>query len=57
MDWKNIERCAQSRADAKTFNWDEESNPLGDLETREMARFMGYRDALVKAISESLRLK
>jgi len=57
MDWKNIERCAQARADAKTFNWDEESNPLGDLETREMARFMGYRDALIKALSRPCRLK
>ena len=50
VDWQNIERCAQQRADEKTFNWDEDSNPLGDLETRELARMMAYRSALISAI-------
>jgi hypothetical protein len=49
VDWQNVERCAQLRADEKTFNWDEDSNPLGDLETREMARMMAYRTALISA--------
>lgn len=53
MDWNNIARCAQKRADAKTFNWDEEVNPLGDLETREMARMMGYRQQLIAAVLAS----
>jgi hypothetical protein len=50
VDWQNVERCAQLRADEKTFNWDEDSNPLGDLETREMARMMAYRTALISAL-------
>jgi hypothetical protein len=49
IDWNNIASCAQKRADEKTFNWDEESSPLGELETREMARFMSYRSALLTA--------
>lgn len=52
VDWRNIERCAQQRADFLTFNWDEECSPLGDLETREMARMMSYRQALIKAITD-----
>jgi hypothetical protein len=51
VDWRNIERCAQQRADFKTFNWDEECSPLGDLETREMARMMCYRQTLIAALT------
>jgi len=54
VDWQNIERCAQQRADEKTFNWDEDSNPLGDLETRELARMMAYRSALFCALLDDL---
>jgi hypothetical protein len=54
VDWKNIERCAQQRANEKTFNWDEDSNPLGDLETRELARIMAYRSALISALLNDL---
>lgn len=50
MDWENIARCAQKRADAKTFCWDENDNPLGDLETREMARMMRYRQQLISTL-------
>lgn len=53
VDWKNIERCAQQRADFKTFNWDEENSPLGDLETREMARMMNYRQTLLRVCLDS----
>ena len=49
VDWANIERCAQLRADLLTFNWDESNSPLGDLETREMARMMKYRQTLLAA--------
>jgi hypothetical protein len=54
VDWQNIERCAQQRANEKTFNWDEDSNPLGDLETRELARIMAYRSALISALLNDL---
>jgi len=50
VDWKNIEACAQKRADLKTFCWDEDDSPLGDLETREMARMMTYRQNLIAAV-------
>ena len=39
-DWDNVARCADQRAAAKTFSWDEEDSPLGDLTTREMARML-----------------
>ncbi len=52
VDWDNVARCAQQRADAKTFNWDEELNPLGELETREMARMMRYRQRLLQALQK-----
>ncbi len=55
VDWKNIERCAQLRADERTFNWDEECSPLGDLETREMARMMGYRQTLIRALDRAIQ--
>lgn len=55
VDWDAIERCAQNRADAKTFNWDEDSSPLGDLETREMARLMRYRQRLLQSVFELFR--
>jgi hypothetical protein len=45
--WGNIARCANERAQERTFNWDEECNPLGDLQTREMANMMAYRDSLI----------
>lgn len=51
VDWKNVEHCAQLRADAKTFSWDEDDSPLGDLQTREMAKLMGYRQALIAALA------
>jgi hypothetical protein len=43
VDWSNIARCANERASERTFNWDEECSPLGDLQTREMALMMEYR--------------
>jgi len=55
VDWANIERCAQTRADLLTFNWDEDNNPLGDLETREMARMMKYRQALLAAVAADIK--
>lgn len=45
--WANIARCADERAQQRTFNWDEECSPLGDLQTREMANMMSYRDSLL----------
>jgi hypothetical protein len=45
--WTNIARCANERAQQRTFNWDEECSPLGDLQTREMANMMSYRDSLL----------
>lgn len=51
LDWSNIARCAQARADERTFNWDEECSPLGDLETREMARMMCYRQTLLQVMT------
>jgi hypothetical protein len=51
VDWGNVEACAQRRADEKTFNWDEDCSPLGDLQTREMARMMCYRQTLIRALS------
>jgi|DEB0MinimDraft_10_1074344.scaffolds.fasta_scaffold124921_2 hypothetical protein len=45
--WGNIARCANERAQERTFNWDEECNPLGDLQTREMANMMSYRESLL----------
>jgi chemotaxis regulatin CheY-phosphate phosphatase CheZ len=46
LDWSNIARCANERASERTFNWDDECSPLGDLQTREMALMMEYRDNL-----------
>ncbi len=46
VDWANIARCANERASERTFNWDEDCSPLGDLQTREMALMMEYRDNL-----------
>ena len=46
VDWANIARCANERANERTFNWDDECSPLGDLQTREMALMMEYRDNL-----------
>jgi chemotaxis regulatin CheY-phosphate phosphatase CheZ len=46
VDWANIARCANERASERTFNWDEECSPLGDLQTREMALMMEYRENL-----------
>ena len=48
--WDNVARCADTRAQEKTFNWDEDSSPLGDLTTREMARMLSYRSALIENI-------
>jgi hypothetical protein len=49
-DWLNVARCANIRADAKTFNWDEDDSPLGELITREAARMLAYRKALIDAV-------
>lgn len=49
-DWLNVARCANIRADAKTFSWDEDDSPLGDLITRESARMLAYRQALINAV-------
>lgn len=47
-DWNNIARCADERAMAGTFSFDDaENNILGDLLTREMALDMGYRETLL----------
>lgn len=54
-DWDNIARCADQRAAAKTFSWDEEDSPLGDLTTREMARMLSYRSALIENVVRDLR--
>jgi len=51
--WDNVARCADARAQEKTFNWDEENSPLGDLETREMARMMNYRQTLLRVCLDS----
>lgn len=53
--WENVARCADIRAQAKTFNWDEDSSPLGDLTTREMARMLSYRSALIENIVRSFQ--
>ena len=45
--WTNIARCANERAQQRTFNLDEECSPLGDLQTREIANMMSYRDSLL----------
>jgi hypothetical protein len=50
LAWDNIARCADTRAQEKTFNWDEDSSPLGDLTTREMARMLSYRSALIESL-------
>jgi hypothetical protein len=52
IDWDNIARCADLRASAKTFSWDEEESPLGDLITREMARMLSYRATLIANLVE-----
>lgn len=49
-DWLNVARCANIRADAKTFSWGEDDSPLGDLITREAARMLAYRQALLDAV-------
>lgn len=50
-DWNNIAKCANERVLAQTFSFDdEENNILGDLETREMAKSMAYRDSLLSAV-------
>jgi hypothetical protein len=49
--WDNIAKCADARASEKTFSWDEENSPLGDLVTREMARMLSYRFALIEGVS------
>jgi hypothetical protein len=54
-DWDNVARCADDRATAKTFNWDEEDSPLGDLTTREMARMLSYRSALIENVVRDFR--
>ena len=50
-DWLNISRCADLRVQASTFSFDdEENNILGDLETREMAKWQAYRATLINNI-------
>lgn len=55
VDWDNIAKCADQRASAKTFSWNEEDSPLGDLTTREMARMLSYRSALIENVVRSLQ--
>ena len=52
--WLNIARCAEIRANAKTFNWDEDNSPLGDLITREMGRMLAYRCALISNLLQDV---
>jgi len=49
VDWAAIAECANQRALALTFNFDDlsEQSPLGELETREMANMMNYRKNLL----------
>ncbi len=56
-DWTNVARCADVRAAAKTFSWDEEDSPLGDLTTREMARMLSYRSALIENVIRNFQTK
>ena len=50
-DWDNIARCANERVLAGTFSFtDEENNILGDLQTREMALAMTYRETLLTSV-------
>lgn len=49
-DWLNIAECANERAMAGTFSFDDDTNDiLGELETREMARAQAYREAIINA--------
>jgi hypothetical protein len=47
MDWLNVARCADKRASQITFSFDGETSPLGELETREMARAQAYRQVFL----------
>jgi len=49
VNWSAIADCANQRALALTFNFDDlsEQSPLGELETREMANTMEYRKNLL----------
>jgi len=54
MDWLNIAACADKRASLITFSFDEETSPLGELETREMARAQAYRQVFVEYFSSQV---
>jgi hypothetical protein len=54
-EWLNVARCADLRAQARTFSWDEDQSPLGDLITREMARMLAYRCALIENVLADVR--
>jgi hypothetical protein len=47
VDWLNVANCADKRASLITFSFDGETSPLGELETREMARAQAYRQVFV----------
>lgn len=52
MDWLNVAKCADKRASAITFSFDGETSPLGELETREMAKAQAYRQVFLRYFYE-----
>ena len=47
-DWANVAKCANARVMSRTFSFDDEDNTIiGDLETREMAKYQAYRTRIV----------
>lgn len=57
MDWLNIATCADKRAMEITFCFDGESSPLGELETRELAKAQAYRQVFLDYIAENCAVK
>jgi hypothetical protein len=53
VDWLNVAKCADKRASAITFSFDGESSPLGELETREMAKAQAYRQVFLRYFYET----
>ena len=57
-DWLNIAECANTRALAGTFSFDDDTNDiLGELETREMARSQAYREAIIASTYMDITLQ
>lgn len=55
QDWLNVAACADRRVLAKSFNFDcDDDSLIGDLQTRETAKWMAYRCAIVNNIYEDL---